>query len=463
MVKESRVIKSVLKYDPLSKRRDCPSRKSSLRRSSPKPLSGSSQSFDKLLFPPDVTLIGFISQVLSQDHSCRETVARINVERRARGLDPVAPDNSAYCKARARLPEDLLHALFYEIAIDLERQLPEHWKWNGRSVKLVDGTTFSMPDTEDNQAAFPQMASQEEGSGFPIARMVAVLSLATGACLDAAIGPYKGKETGEHALLRQLMHCFNKTDVCLGDAYYPSYFFVSTLISLGVDGVFRQHGARDSDFRRGLRLCKGDHLVEWQKPTRPEWMTEEDYALFPNKIEMRETRVQVAINGFRTQSIVIVSTFADSAAVTTEDLAALYKKRWHIEVDLRSIKIVLQMDRLRCKTPEMVRKELWCHLLGYNLIRKLMAQAATAAKISPREISFKGTVQTFIAYQNLWSIGGFTADEAMWIEIFSAIAHHRVGNRPNRSEPRATKRRPKQYPRLHGNRHEYMEAKMANA
>jgi len=220
------------------------------------------------IFPPQTTLLAFMAQALCPDHSCQQAVLRVNAERAVNGLKLASADTAAYCKARGRLPENLLHKLVCESGQHLERAVPSEWLWNKRHVKLIDGSCVSMPDTKENQLEYPQHSGQKPGLGFPIARIAGVLSLAFGTVLDLAIGPCKGKQTGEHALLRQLLHCFKKGDIALADAYYCSYFLIAALQQIGVDIVSRKHGARNCDFRRGKRLGKGDHLVTYCRPKR---------------------------------------------------------------------------------------------------------------------------------------------------------------------------------------------------
>jgi len=255
------------------------------------------------IFPPDVTLFAFMHQALSSDKSLREAVARVNTDRIAAGQEPASLNTAAFCKARQELPEQLPQRLFRSLAQTTESDASERFgaqgTWQGRSLKVVDGSTLLMPDTSENQAVFPQMKSQEKGSGFPIARIVAIFSLLTGCALDLAIGPYKGKETGEHALLRQLLHCLEQGDILLGDAYYSSYFLMAMLLKMGVDFVFESHGSRTSDFRTGKRLGNGDHLISLKRPKQPDWMTDELYFSMPDTMEIREVQIIIETPGFR--------------------------------------------------------------------------------------------------------------------------------------------------------------------
>jgi hypothetical protein len=400
-------------------------------------------------FGPTTILFAFLSQMLSPDKSCAETVARINADRAIQGLNPVSPDNSAYCKARVRMPEEFLHELTTDTSSAIEKKVPEEWLWKGRPVKLIDGSTATMADTPENRVKYPQHGGQEDGVGFPITRMMAVFALATGCILDLANGPYQGKGTGEHGLLRQLMHCFQPGDLVIGDAYFPSYFLIAMFQLIGVDCIFAADGKRDIDFRTGERIGKLDHIVSWQKPHRPAWMSQDVYDQMPNSLQVRECRVTIDRPGFRSTSITLVTSLLDSHYAPKEELGWLYSQRWAAELNLAAVKTVLKMEHLRSKTPEMVRKEIWATLLAYNLIRKLIGEAAHQHGLLPREISFKGAVQNLNAFRPLWSIPSLNADGALIQTLLLMIAKRRVANRPGRVEPRAIKKRPRAFPRLH--------------
>ncbi len=310
------------------------------------------------------------------------------------------------------------------------------------NLGLIDGTTVSMPDTNTNQARFPQSRGQKPGLGFPVARLVAIVSLSAGAVLDWALGACKGKKTGETALLWQLMPQLTCGDVVISDGYYCGYFMIARLVSLGVDVLMPQHHLRATDFRRGKRLGVRDHVVAWIRPPRPDWMDEEIYATMPEALTMRETRV-----GGRT----LITTLTDARTVAKQELAQLYAMRWQVELDLRSIKSVMQMDILRCQTPAMVEKEIAVHLLAYNLVRAVMAQAACAHNLLPRQLSFKATLQLLNAFEMNLRHG--SCDTLTRIQLLTALAHRRLAHRPNRIEPRAVKRRAKPHPLLTKPRH----------
>ncbi|MFH1918615.1 MAG: IS4 family transposase [Planctomycetota bacterium] len=393
------------------------------------------------IYTPAITLWAFLSQVLfkGEQRSCLAAVARVIVLLVTLGREACATNSGAYCRARARLPEQVIQRLTLEVAGGCERQLPRRWLWHGRHVKLVDGTTVSMPDTDANQAEYPQHPEQKEGLGFPMARMVVLLSLASAMISGMAIGPYSGKETGEMALLRELVDQLNPGDIVLGDRYYCSYFMIALLLELRVDFVVRLHQSRTADFHRGERLGRCDHVVTWTRPQRPPWMDQETYQRMPESITVRELKVEVNQPGFRTDAFVVVTTLTDAKEYSKDDIAELYRKRWLVELDIRAIKITLDMDILRCKSPEMVRKEIWTCLLAYNLIRKTMLQAAKGAGLSPRQLSFTLAMQTVAAS---WMVL-ITEDENLIDAQLASLTGQLVGNRPDRIEPRAVKRRPK--------------------
>jgi hypothetical protein len=398
------------------------------------------------VFTPLLTLWAFLSQVISADGSCRAAVARVLAWLVSQDEQPCSPNTDPYCKARQRLPESLFVRLLRETGQALHRQVPAEWLWKGRRVKVADGSSVSMPDTAANQKEYPQPPSQKPGLGFPVARIVVVFCLACGSVLEAALAPYLGKRTGENALLRGLEHGLEPDDVLLADRYFSGYFDIAWWQAREVDVVTRLHQRRRCDLRRGLRLGANDHLVMWSKPTqRPKWMDRATYESMPEELCVRLVRVHIRQRGFRTRQVVVVTTLLDAEEYSARDLAELYRARWHAELDLRSLKVTLNMDVLRCKTPAMVRKEVWAHLLAYNLIRAVMARASVEYDTAPRALSFKGTLQTMTAFaERLQDARGEKVTE-LYEWLLLAIAHHIVGDRPDRVEPRARKRRPKGY------------------
>jgi hypothetical protein len=402
----------------------------------------------QILYTPWLTFWAFFWQVLTPDHSCRAAVKRLAAGMGRRGQRIADEDTGAYCKARARLPASALRRLMRLLGLRLHQEAATAGRWCGRRVKVVDGSTAIMPDTPANQKEYPQVPSQKPGLGFPIARFVVVFSLATGSVLEAAIGRYQGKQTGENVLFRSLWPHWEPEDVILGDRHFGSYFDIALLKQRGVDSVFRLHQRRPCDFRRGRRLGQQDQIVTWLRPKRPPWMDEATYDQIPETMEVRQVRIRVGQRGFRTRVLEIATTLLDPDTYTKSDIGILFRQRWHAELDLRSIKVVLGMDMLRCKTPEMVRKEIWMTLLGYNVIRALMVRAAAAHPCDPRQLSFKGALQTLVEFAPRLHEGSPQHRRWLWMILLDSIAGDEVGERPDRIEPRARKRRPKQYPLL---------------
>jgi putative transposase len=398
------------------------------------------------IFTPQTTLWGWLSQSLHKDEqrACLAAVSRIVVLLIGLGRRPCSDGSSGtYCKARAKLPEPVIQRLVYEVAKSCEAAAPKKWLWFDRHVHLLDGTTVGMPDTIDNQAAYPQNPVQQEGLGFPIARMVVLVSLATAMVNGMAMGPYSGKQTGEPALFRQLFDRLRRGDVVLADCCFCSYFMICLLQELGVDIVTTLHQCRKADFRAGERLGPGDHTVEWTRPDRPDWMDEATYERMPATLRIREVEVKVSKKGFRPDVVVIVTTLLDARSYTRDDLADLYRQRWSVELDIRAIKCAMGLDVLRCLSPEMVRKEILIGLLAYNLIRRTIAQSAQASGRLPRQVSFTAALQKIAAS---WVSAATSSDGVITALVDSVLKHlhkHRVGNRPDRIEPRAVKRRPK--------------------
>ncbi len=385
-------------------------------------------------YNPIQTVLMFLEQVLSADHSCNDAVSRERSARVLRGEIACSANNGSYCGARTRLPLGLLVRLGKEIGAQLVEKQPLEWLWQGRQIKLVDGVVVSMPDTLENQASYPQNRQQKAGLGFPIARIVAIVSLSCGAVLDWAIEACEGKLTGETALLWDLTKHLQQGDVLIADRCYAGYFMIAWLMQHGVDVVIRQHQRRHTDFRCGQRLGKQDHVVNWSRPQRPSWMTQDLYETMPETLAMREIRVG---------DWTVVSSFINPREVSKAELHKLYQLRWHVELDIRSIKDVMQMDVLRCKSPEMVRKEIAAHFAAYNLVRAVMAQAAERHHVSPRCLSFSGALQELRAFGTALSACTHVIFPDRCTTLLAGIAQRKLPYRPGRVEPRAVKRRPK--------------------
>lgn len=312
-----------------------------------------------------------------------------------------------------------------------------------------------MPDTPENQEAYPQHDKQQPGLGFPLARIAAIFSLSCGAIIDLGICRYAGKGQGELSLFRTLWSFFRAGDVVLTDRLYCTWRELLVLQERGVDSVTGLQAMRRADFRKGKRLGKEDHIVRWRRPATRS-LSGWAYKELPEYLTIRECRIRLRQSGFRTASLVVVTTLLDAEEYTKEDLAGLYRARWNAELDLYSVKQTLQMDILRCKTPELVRKEIWTHMLAYNLIRTIMAQAAARHELQPRTISFKGALQFLGEFQRLidyQECKGSAHRMMLYEKLLECIASQRVANRPDRFEPRLLKRRPKHFAFLRKPRH----------
>ena len=398
--------------------------------------------FRQRLYTPLITIWTFLYQVLATDQSCRAAVARLLAFLCVSGRGSGSAKTDPYCKARKRVPEDVVADLARTSGSDLQHEVPSTGLLGGRPIKIVDGTTVSMPDTPANQKAYPQEPGQKKGLGFPIMRLVGLISLSCGAVLDVAMSRYSGKRTGETALLQRLLDRLEVGDILLADAMFSNYWTIAMLLVRGVDIVSRHDGKRKLDFRKGRGLGRYDYIVDWVKPQQPLWMSHQLYASLPDSLSIRQLKVKIHQKGFRCRHLHIVTTLLDAELYSKEELATAFRCRWHAELDLRSIKQVMQMDVLRCKSPSMVRKEIWMHLLAYNLVRTLMARAALEAGVCSRDISFKGTLQTMLAFAAAdWSCPGRRND--LYAAVLRAVPTHRVNDRPDRIEPRAVKRRPK--------------------
>lgn len=399
------------------------------------------------IYAMGVTLWAMLSQALftGVHRSCRAAVQRVAVYYALIGIEVSSTNTAAYCRARAKVPEGVVRRLAENVAERCEASVPDEWKWKGFRTLLVDGTTFSMPDTEENQAEYPQSTSQAPGLGFPIMRAVALISLATGMIHGLAAGPYAGKKTGETALLRTLFDKLRCGDLLLGDRYFGGWFMLALVRERGVEFVTRMHQHRTADFGKGKRLGKRDHIVTWIKPQRPSWLDQETYDRLPDQLEIREIHVSVRAKGFRTDSLIIVTSLLAHESFSCDEIALLYRRRWNAELGLRDLKVTMDLGVLRRKTPHAVKQELWTGLLAYNLIRQSMLQSASASERQPGDVSFTAALQWMT---NTWVLAAVPpmvtiSDDERLIALRVLNGQcHRVGNRPNRIEPRAVKRRP---------------------
>jgi hypothetical protein len=394
------------------------------------------------LFTPMVTLWTFLVQVLDPDASCRKAASRVLAFLSVTcGLD-ASHNPSAYCRARKRLPDGLLQQLTGLVARKLADKVRDKDLWHGRVVKVVDGSSVSMPDTEANQAAFPQHR-QKPGCGFPIARLVGVFNLLTGALCDLALGALT---VGETILFHTLWDSLEGGDVILADRHYCSYGEIALLRARGIDVVYRLHHRREADFRQGHRLGRDDRLVQWTKGARPKWMSVEQFEALPQTVSLRMVRTQGKGRGEGKGPIVVVTTLLDPTAYPARDITDLYRRRWEVELDLRYLKTTMKMEVLRTQTPDMIIRELWAYMLAYNLIRTLMWDAGTRYRVAPMRISFKAAIGEMMTMWLLTPAAARGRDLTKpYTILLHSIASHKLPYRPNRSQPRVRKRRPKNH------------------
>ncbi len=405
------------------------------------------------VFSPLITFWAFLAQVLSPNSACREALRKVQAWWSLRHSVEVSADTSAYCQARSRLSDHALHSVHAHLAERMEANVPVDELWLGRRVKIVDGTNLSMPDTAENQKAYPQPSSQKPGCGFPMMKLLGIFGLASGALLHFARGNLR---THEGPLFRSLWHWLVAGDVILSDRGFCSFFNITSLLNRGVDSVMRLHQARPVDFRRGKRLGHDDMLVHWERPSvSKKHRDAQAFAALPRRVVLRQIRLQVEFKGSRTRTIVLVTTLLDPIRYPAAVIRALYMERWGVELHFREIKIVLALDVLRCASPAMIEKELLMHIIAYNLIRSLMQHAALRHRVDLGRISFKGTLDALRHFADVVQAahGKPHKQAALLDAMLVIIAEDLVPFRPNRSEPRAKKRRPKNYHFLNKPRH----------
>ena len=401
------------------------------------------------IFHSAIVLWAFLCQVMrdGKEASCQAAVARISSFLVQLGHKTPHANTGDYCYARAKLKPSAIRELTKRIASFVQDIQEETWQWKNRNVVLIDGFTFKMPDTPNNQAAYPQHNAQKPGLGFPIARVVALFHLGTGCLIDAIVGPYQGKGTSEISMLRQLLRNLKPGDVVVADRHYCGYWLIAMLMEKGIHVCFRNHHARRTDFRTGRRLGKNDHVVIWSRGARPNWMTKEEYEKLPSQIVLRETKYVISKAGRKQKPFIVITTMVDPSedkGTSASEIAELYGFRWNVELDIRNIKSHLNIGFMRCKSPHMVHNELWTKLLAYNLVRMTMGLAAKQESILPRTISFVSTCQYLLSHWDVACFSDSNSDE-MLNQLLKGIAQCRVGHRPNRHEPRCVKRRMDQY------------------
>lgn len=393
------------------------------------------------VYSPWVTFVAFLGQVLTRGSACREAVRRVQGWRLAARQSVPDESTSAYCQARARLPLATLHAAHEKLGGWIQRHAGEAWGWCGHAVKVLDGCGVSMPDTDANRARWPYAGGQKPGCGFPTVQLVGLFCLATGRLIRFALASWKAHEI---PLARQLLDWIARGEIVLADRGFSGWGLIAQVQARGADVVMRAHQARK---------LKGRRMV-WPKPQRdPRTWSLAQWAALPSELTIRIVRFRVAVRGFRTGHVVLVTTLLDEEKYPDAKLAALYRRRWAVETSFRDIKTTLGLDVLRCHTPALIEKEVWLQAIAYNLIRALMLEAAWTHGVDLARLSFKGTVDTLRQWAPLFATGsGLT--RAAQRELLRLIAADPVAERPNRSEPRARKRRPKPYACLTRPRHQ---------
>jgi hypothetical protein len=408
-------------------------------------------------FTPECVVFATVQSILALNSSLTACVSMINAERVSGGQEPVSCNTSSFSEARKRLNVEVLIQTTKGVATELEKAVPVKPFWRGMRPFAIDGTTLSADDTEANQIEFPQHSLQEEGIGFPLIRAVLLQSVVTGAVLDFAHCAFKGKETGEMSLARNIIESLPENALLLGDRYFPSFFMLCDLKNKGFHGLFQSHAARNIDFRKGNQLQSLDHIVDWQKPLRPYWMTRESYEAYPKKISIRE--VEISKGSGKDERFILITTLLDNANFPKGLLSRFYKNRWKIEVAFRDLKSTFKMDHVAAKTPEMVKKMLWAHLLAYNILRWHMCNAAILFDTVSEEISVKKASK--IITENTHLIVGTPNSRraALFAYLYDSMVQVKVGSRRGRAEPRAVKKRPKPHPKLHVKRCDWHAAR----
>ena len=398
----------------------------------------------------------FLWQVAQAGAPCREAIRQAQALCQASGR-PCPPDTtSPYCQARAVLPLERLEQIHQALVSEAQAGIPSSDLWCGRRVLVVDGSTVTAPDTPQNQKAYPQQSVQRPGCGFPIIRIVALLSLATGLLVAWATGHWHQHEV---ILLQTLWEHLRPEDVLLADRGFCNWALLAQCVQRDLQAVFRVKGSLRRDFRRGQRLSRDERLVRWHKPAeRARTLSAQHWNRLPEVLTLRLVRCRLSLPGFRTRQVIVVTTLLDSRQFPPSKLAELYYRRWSMELTLRNLKTTLQMDQLSCKTPPNLEREIRMHFLVHNLVRRLMLEAVRRHRVPLERVSFAGSLATARRYgEALLQAAAAHRRRYLQEQLFRVLAQDLLPERPGRREPRAVKRRPKPYPRLMNHRHRFLE------
>jgi len=425
----------------------------------PAPLLSSEDEGDnsrERVFSLRLTFECFVWQMLKRNTACREVVRHVQALRTLQALSPISEKDSAYVQARLRLPKERLEAALRATAATADRRAGQSGQFQGRPVKVVDGSSVQLADTDENQKVYPQPSTQKPGCGFPLLKFAVLFSLCSGAVLEIITGDLHGHDL---RLLRELWERLKAGDILLGDRAYGEFTTLAALPQQQVDVVARLHQKRQVDFRKAQRLGKNDGLFVWAKGyQQSKILTPEEWGRLPAQITVRLIRFTATIRGFRGRRITLVTTLLDSELYPAEELIALYARRWRLELCLRDLKTMMGMEHLRCKTPEMAQKELLAYLVAHNLIRCVMAEAAGHFDLDLERVSFKGSVDALRQYSDAMARArNDKMRQQLWADLLLNLAKDLVPKRPNRTEPRAVKRRPKPYPLLNKPRRQFVE------
>ena len=390
---------------------------------------------------PVVTIQLFFLQVLHGNAACTQLPH----------LARMAFTGAGYCKARMRVKLEVFQLLLQRCAASIEKHTLDTGRWLGHRVFMVDGSSFSMPDTPALQNHFGQPGGQKSGCGFPVAHWLVMMHMGTGMITKMLMSPLR---TGDMPKTVEMHPELRPNDVLVADRAFCSFPHLCLLIERGVHAVFRVHHQVIVDFTPGRAfvvphkgtgskrkgrprsrwvrsLAKTDQIVVWLKNPRgkPSWMSPEQFDSLPNEITVRELRYEIHQKGFRTKTITLVTTLLDHEIYPLPELAELYRRRWEQETNFGHIKTTMRMDVLKCKTVDGVARELHVFAMVYNMIRQVMLEASLRQKVPVNRISFVDALR--------WLDSAVPGDEIVSLVV--------LPDRPNRYEPRVKKRRPKTY------------------
>jgi hypothetical protein len=393
-------------------------------------------------------------QALQPDASGREVVRQLQALFILQGGPGISEEDGAYFRARARLSEDQFPQVLAATARAADQRAgPPDTALQARPVKVVDGSTVTLPDTPKNRAEYPALHSPPPN--FPLMRIVVLFSLCSGAVLALTQGSLRQSEL---ALFAALFSSLAKGDIVIGDRGFGNYPVVALLQGLGVDFVGRSKRRLDGR-RRTRRLARHDWLMTWKKPTDASpWLTLAQWAGLPAELTVRAVRGRVRCKGFRVREVTVVTTLLDPALYPADEVLRAYLRRWRLEMCLDDLKTTLRLEMLRGRSPTAVRQEAYARLIGHNLVRWTMAAAAREYDVDLERISFKGTLDALRHFGQAMSRARSQRQrQRLWDALLRTLAADLVPERPGRREPRAVKRKKNKYPRLNAPRHRFRD------